>query len=144
MKILFVVTFLLFVVSQGDAYYKNDAGKVCDDESHIIRSQTECTKALKHLGFPTTAKYWKGSHSSIPAGCSIRNGNDNRPHLDEKEGVGKGRKDLIPICKRPESSGCEDIDTSGHCPHWKDQGFCIDSHVEYMKTNCAKTCNTCG
>jgi len=40
-------------------------------------------------------------------------------------------------------SGCEDIDTSGHCPTWKDQGFCTDSHVEYMKTNCANTCNTC-
>ena len=86
-------------------YYNNDAGSVCDDESHIIRSQTECTKALKHLGFPATASYWTGSSGGIPAGCSIRNGGDNQPHLDEKDGVGNARSDLIPICKRPESTG---------------------------------------
>jgi len=39
--------------------------------------------------------------------------------------------------------GCEDLDTSGHCPHWKEQGFCNDTHVEYMKKYCGKTCKMC-
>ena len=87
------------------AYYKLAAGKVCENASNVIRSQGECTHALRSLGFPTTVSYWIGSHSSIPAGCSIRNGGDNQPHLDEKDGVGNARSDLIPICQRPESPG---------------------------------------
>ena len=86
------------------AYYQNVAGSVCDDESHVIRTQTECTNALNNLGFSTTASYWTASSSYIPAGCSIRNGGDNVPHLDDKDGVGNGRSDLIPICKRPGTS----------------------------------------
>ena len=36
----------------------------------------------------------------IPSGCSIRNGGDNRPHFESSTtGVGRGRNDLIPICK---------------------------------------------
>ena len=92
-------------------YYKLAAGKVCENASNVIRSQGECTHALRSLGFPTTVSYWIGSHSSIPAGCSIRNGHlcptceIHVPHMDSKAGVGKGRIDLIPICKKPQSPG---------------------------------------
>ena len=90
------------------AYYDRPAGSVCDDESHVIRSEEECTDALKELYYPTTVSYWTGQASSIPSGCSIRDGGDNVPHLEtSSSGKGNGRKDLIPICKDPsaESSG---------------------------------------
>ena len=41
----------------------------------------------------------------IPAGCSISQGGNNKPHMDTKDDVGVGRSDLIPICKKPESPG---------------------------------------
>jgi len=86
----------------ADAYYDRPAGSVCDDESHVIRSEEECTDALKELYYPTTVSYWTGQASSIPSGCSIRDGGDNVPHLEtSSSGKGNGRKDLIPICKDP-------------------------------------------
>ena len=87
------------------AYYKRGAGSVCDDASHVIRSQTECSEALKALNFPAS-NYWTGYYSTIPSGCSTRNGGDKMPHFEKStSGKGKGRSDLIPICKGPESSG---------------------------------------
>ena len=87
------------------AYYKRGAGSVCDDASHVIRSQTECSEALKALNFPAS-NYWTGYVSTIPSGCSTRNGGDRMPHFEKSSsGKGKGRSDLIPICKGPESSG---------------------------------------
>ena len=97
-------------------YYKLATGAVCDDSNNVIRSLGECTDALKSLGFLTNVSYWTGSYSThIPAGCSIRDGPNNHhvngsipwhPHFEtSKAGVGKGRKDLIPICKKPQSSG---------------------------------------
>ena len=82
------------------AYYDRPAGSVCDEASHVIRSKGECTDALKALNYPTTVSYWTGHASSIPSGCSIRNGGDNMPHMEKSSsGKGKGRSDLIPICK---------------------------------------------
>ena len=82
------------------AYYDRPAGSVCDDESHVIRSEEECTDALKELNYPTTVSYWTGYYSSVPSGCSIRNGGDNMPHFEKSSsGKGNGRSDLIPICK---------------------------------------------
>ena len=55
---------------------------------------------MKALNYPTTVSYWTGHASSIPSGCSIRNGGDNMPHMEKSSsGKGKGRSDLIPICK---------------------------------------------
>ena len=43
---------------------------------------------------------WYGECSEIPSGCSIRNGGDMLRHFEiSATGVGKGRGDLIPICK---------------------------------------------
>ena len=82
------------------AYYDRPIGSVCDDESHVIRSEEVCTDALKELNYPTTVSYWTGHASSIPSGCSIRDGGDNMPHLEKSSsGKGNGRSDLIPICK---------------------------------------------
>lgn len=87
------------------AYYKRAAGSVCDDASHVIRSQAECSEALKALNFPTS-NYWTGYYSTIPSGCSTRNGGDKMPHFEKSSsGKGIGRSDLIPICKGPVSSG---------------------------------------
>ena len=93
------------------AYYKLTAGKVCENVSNVIRSQGECTHALRNLGFPSTRSYWIVSRSSIPAGCSIRRGGLcttcelHAPHINSIAGVGKGRRDLIPICKKPQTPG---------------------------------------
>ena len=76
------------------------------DASHVIRSQLECTAAIKKFRYQTSGKFWKGKYSKIPAGCSIRDGKDYLPHWENSTtGVGIGRKDLIPICKESESSG---------------------------------------
>ena len=91
------------------AYYKLAAGKVCENGSNIIRSKGECTHALRNLGFPSTGSYWIGSRSSIPAGCSIRRyglcTTCDVPHINSIAGVGKGRSDLISVCKKPQSPG---------------------------------------
>ena len=85
------------------AYYDGKKGDVCDDASHVIRDQSECTKALKALGYPSTGTYWTGFYSGIPKGCSIR---DNTPHFEKSTtGIGTGRDDLTPICKGSRSSG---------------------------------------
>ena len=95
---------LLFVISI--AYYDRPAGSICDEANHVMRSKEECTDALKALGYPTTVSYWSGYASSIPSGCSIRNGGDNMPHMElSSSGKGNGRSDLIPICKGSVTSG---------------------------------------
>ena len=89
---------LLHVIFIG--YYDRPAGSVCDKPSHVIRSKSECNDALKALGYPTTVSYWTGHYTGIPSGCSIRNGGNNQPHMEKSSsGTGRGRNDLIPICK---------------------------------------------
>ena len=48
---------------------------------------------------------WFGNYKGIPSGCSVRNGRDHRLHFEEsQEGVGRGRQDLIPLCRKAFSS----------------------------------------
>ena len=74
------------------------AGGVCNNEYDVIRTIDECTKALSELGYKFKKRYWEGSRPNIPSGCSLRTRNQV-PHLNDKPGVGRGRKDQIPICK---------------------------------------------
>ena len=74
------------------------AGGVCNNEKDVIRSEKECTKALTNLGYTFKKRYWEGSKRRLPSGCSLRTRNQ-KPHLNDKPGVGRGRKDQIPICK---------------------------------------------
>ena len=85
-------------------YYKGNKGEVCDNENEVIRSQNECIAALKFHGYQTS-NLWTGTdalhHPGMPVGCSIRNSGDMKPHfIPSSTGFGKGRNDLIPICKR--------------------------------------------
>ena len=81
-------------------------GGICNDESHVIRTQAECNTALKEVSYESSGYYWNGNTNGwIPSGCSVRNGGDYRPHLDTNTGLGNGRCDLIPICKGPKNSG---------------------------------------
>ena len=70
----------------------------------MIRTKDECTKALSMLGYQFKKRYWKGIKRNIPSGCSIRTLN-NRPHLNSKPGVGRGRLDQVPICRGNVNSG---------------------------------------
>ena len=87
-------------------YYSGGVGRVCNNG--IIRSKEECSKALSELGFDV-GDYWTSSApnyaNSIPSGCSIRDGGDKKPHFLFAGGVGTGRNDLIPICKRDSDTG---------------------------------------
>ena len=74
------------------------AGGVCNNEKDVIRSEKECTAALKQLGYKFKSKYWKKSARNIPSGCSIRTLN-NKPYMNSNSGLGRGRRDQIPICK---------------------------------------------
>ena len=90
-------------------FYARGAGGVCNNEDDIIRSKEECSKALSDLDFDVSGDYWTGSDANtakkIPSGCSIRKGGDKKPHLLSAAGVGTGRNDLIPICKRNSDTG---------------------------------------
>ena len=79
-------------------YYAGVAGGVCNNENDVIRTKDECTKALSKLGYKFKKRYWEGSKRKIPSGCSLRTRNQ-KLHLNDKPGVGRGRKDQIPICK---------------------------------------------
>ena len=74
----------------------------------MIRSQTECTKALKELGFKSIANFWTGEYNQIPTGCSIKKitNSDDDPHFEtSSRGLGKSRSDLTPICYGPRIAG---------------------------------------
>ena len=75
------------------------AGGVCNNENDVIRTKDECTKALSKLEYKFRKRYWEGSKRRIPSGCSVRTNKNKRPHLNDKPGLGRGRKDLVPICK---------------------------------------------
>ena len=88
-------------------YYDGGAGGVCDDESHVIRSIEKCTAALQILGYKVTKSFYlDGPDNSIPSGCSIRNTGDQKPHMKTSlPGLGKGRRDLTPICEGAKMKG---------------------------------------
>lgn len=82
-------------------YYAGMEGGVCYDSRVVIRSQEECTYAIKKLGYQSSADYYEGISNSIPSGCSFEK-DDMKPHFETSaSGLGKGRGDLIPICSRP-------------------------------------------
>ena len=82
-------------------YYDDNDGYICDNENDVIRSQDECTTALKSLGYQKTTGFWTQMDRSIPVGCSVRNSGDMGPHfIQSSTGLGNGRSDLTPICKR--------------------------------------------
>ena len=82
-------------------YYAKVAGDICHENSHVIRSHAECLKALEILKYQTSGSFWTGQYDQIPTGCSIKE-TDMTPHFETSpNGLGKGRNDLIPICKSP-------------------------------------------
>ena len=91
--------------SFSSEYYSGAAGGVCNDISHVIRSQPECIKALQKLGFQVAFNhFWTGKYDKVPSGCSIDK--VKRPYLEQSaDGLGKGRNDLTPICKNSFPSG---------------------------------------
>ena len=100
--------FFIIVNEHRTEYYEGAIGGLCNDESHVIRSQTECTKALKELGFKSIANFWTGEYNQIPSGCSISKikNSDDDPHFEtSSRGLGKSRSDLTPICYGPRIAG---------------------------------------
>ena len=89
-------------------YYAGAAGGKCSHESHVIRSLTECSKALQELSIQSTGDYWTGRYNRIPSGCSIRI-SSQRPHLETSTdidgGLGWINNDFRPICKNTWSTG---------------------------------------
>ena len=79
-------------------YYNVTTGGVCKNENDVIRTKEECSEALSKLGYTFKKRYWEGSKRRIPSGCSLRT-STKRPHLNDIPGLGRGRKDQIPICK---------------------------------------------
>ena len=80
---------------------------MCDDATHVIRSQKECSDALKVLDITSIPISWTGRSNHIPSGCSL--GIRENPHQSLRKllphfetsttGLGKGRYDQTPICK---------------------------------------------
>ena len=80
-------------------FYAGPKGGLCNQESHVIRTQEECATALEKLGYMSLNAFWIGSTDSIPAGCSIHVEGRN-PHFETSQtGLGNGRSDLTPICR---------------------------------------------
>ena len=101
--------FLWIIVSERrPEYYEGAGGGLCNDESDVIRSQAECTKALKELGYKSMGDNWTGEYDQIPSGCSISKVaiSGDVPHFEtSRRGLGKGRNDLSPICYGPRIAG---------------------------------------
>ena len=89
-------------------FYAGAKGGLCNQESHVIRSQEECATALQKLGYKSLNKFWITSTDRIPSGCSIHVEGRN-PHLKtsktemeiQQNPLGNGRTDLTPICRSP-------------------------------------------
>ena len=81
-------------------YYQGVPNGVCNDVKDVIRNEQTCLKAIASLtGVTNFSKHFSNRNSKIPQGCSIRDGGDLRPHFElSTDGLGTGRKDLIPIC----------------------------------------------
>ena len=83
-------------------YYQGAPNGVCDDVKDVIRMKQICLEAIEFLnGVTDFSNTWSGKNGKVqvPQGCSIRDGGDLRPHFElSDDGLGTGRKDLIPIC----------------------------------------------
>ena len=80
-------------------YYSGQQGGLCNDESDVIRSVSDCEEALKELGYSPLKNFWITSTDPIPAGCSIHVAHSNPHFLENTSGLGKRRQDLTPVCK---------------------------------------------
>jgi len=78
-------------------YYMMPKGSCCCPDGQRITTLTDCASAHDDLGL-TRNKMWKGSLSSIPGGCSTRQGRSHDIHFNFRE-PGRARSDLTPICK---------------------------------------------
>ena len=60
---------------------------------------------MQKLGFQVAFNhFWTGKYDKVPSGCSIDK--VKRPYLEQSAaGLGKGRNDLTPICKKPFHAG---------------------------------------
>ena len=81
-------------------YYQGVPNGVCNYVRDVIRNEQTCSEAIALLTNVTDfSNRWSFKYSKIPQGCSIRDGGDLRPHFElSTDGLGTGRKDLIPIC----------------------------------------------
>ena len=81
-------------------YYQGVPNGVCNDVNDVIRMKQICLEAIEALTGVTDSKnMWSGKFGKVPQGCSIRDGGDLKPHFElSDDGLGTGRKDLIPIC----------------------------------------------
>ena len=84
-------------------YYAGEVGGVCNQESHVIRTMSECRTAKRKFGFTNVDNVgeWSDKSESIPSGCSIRNGGNFKLHFETSPtGLGVGRYDLLPLCAK--------------------------------------------
>ena len=81
-------------------YYQGAPNGLCTDVKDVIRNKQTCLEAITILtGVTDFSNTWSSTYSKIPQGCSIRDGGDLKPHFElSDDGLGTGRKDLIPIC----------------------------------------------
>merc|ERR1719296_348385 len=89
-------------------YFNLDKGTCCCPSGTEIHDARECNEVLKTWGTsPEVA--WHGSHGYIPGGCFYKvfaegeqgfvQGSDaGQGHFNEQE-PGRGRADMVPICK---------------------------------------------
>ena len=101
--------FVLFLIG----YYVGSAGGLCNDESHVIRSEAECLNALEKTGviskysayLASAGNMWIGSSSNVPSGCSMKFVPKKPQFETSNSGLGQGHALLTPICKNPSNSG---------------------------------------
>ena len=79
-------------------YYEGLQAGICRDESHVIREKEECWDAIRTLGIGENTYKWTGAADDIPQGCSI--GRETSHFETSKGGLGTGRWDLTPICRK--------------------------------------------
>jgi len=117
-------------------YYVGSAGGVCRYASDVITTQEECTSALSWI---SSGEYWTGRYDGAPAGCSgeIKSGGDIKPVFNKINGVGKGRGDLFPICKK-DTSICK----TAECDQCFRNNNCI-AYGKYSEMN-RLTCTVLG
>ena len=90
-------------------YYAGELGGLCNDTSHVIRSPNECTDAHQKLSYQSNlgmVVHNSGlGNGPVPSGCSVQKHN-KRPHFEKSPtGLGVGRNDLEPICRRTANTG---------------------------------------
>ena len=86
----------------GKGLWRN--GTVCSYEDDVIASKDECKTLIERLGYIISGNWTIAvDNGSLPSGCSValQNGNSVSPYFEESAtGLGTGRGDLTPICKR--------------------------------------------